>query len=78
MMVGMPGCVRLRTWERKGGCALRSCPVTCVPKPTSQVTAECLVLKSVGIKRERKRKGLLLTASALSSLEELVSVSCGE
>ncbi|KAM6173621.1 polynucleotide 5'-hydroxyl-kinase NOL9 [Erethizon dorsatum] len=45
---------------------------------TSQVTAECLVLRSVGIKREKRKKGLQLTASTLSALEELVSASCEE
>ncbi|XP_013359709.1 PREDICTED: polynucleotide 5'-hydroxyl-kinase NOL9 [Chinchilla lanigera] len=42
----------------------------------AQLTAECLVLRSIGIRREKRRKGLQLTASALSALEELVSVSC--
>ncbi|XP_023555146.1 polynucleotide 5'-hydroxyl-kinase NOL9 [Octodon degus] len=45
---------------------------------TSQLTAECLVLRSVGIKREKRKRGLHLTASTLSALEELVSVCCEE
>lgn len=45
-------------------------------KDASQVTSECLVLGSVGIKREKRKKGLQLTESTLAALEELVSVSC--
>ncbi|XP_037354972.1 polynucleotide 5'-hydroxyl-kinase NOL9 [Talpa occidentalis] len=47
--------------------------------PTSQINAESLALRSVGIRKEKKRKnGLRLTESALSALEELVSVACEE
>nr|XP_012646982.2 polynucleotide 5'-hydroxyl-kinase NOL9 isoform X3 [Microcebus murinus] len=46
--------------------------------PTFQLTPEYLTLRSVGIKKERKKKGLFLSKSALSTLEELVNVSCEE
>uniref|UniRef100_A0A2K6GHS5 Polynucleotide 5'-hydroxyl-kinase NOL9 n=1 Tax=Propithecus coquereli TaxID=379532 RepID=A0A2K6GHS5_PROCO len=46
--------------------------------PAFQINSECLTLRSVGIKREKKKKGLLLSKSALSTLEELVNVSCEE
>ncbi|XP_008565240.1 PREDICTED: polynucleotide 5'-hydroxyl-kinase NOL9 [Galeopterus variegatus] len=45
---------------------------------TCKINSEYLALTSVGIKKEKKRKGLHLTESALSALEELVSVSCEE
>lgn len=35
-------------------------------------------MRSVGIKKEKKKNGLQLTESVLSALEELVSVACGE
>ncbi|XP_021099175.1 polynucleotide 5'-hydroxyl-kinase NOL9 isoform X2 [Heterocephalus glaber] len=47
-----------------------------VQEEASQVTSECLVLGSVGIKREKRKRGLQLTESTLVALEELVSVSC--
>ncbi|KAL2773434.1 polynucleotide 5'-hydroxyl-kinase NOL9, partial [Daubentonia madagascariensis] len=46
--------------------------------PTFQINSEYLALRSVGIKREKKKKGLHLSVSALSTLEELVNVSCEE
>uniref|UniRef100_G3S2H1 Polynucleotide 5'-hydroxyl-kinase NOL9 n=1 Tax=Gorilla gorilla gorilla TaxID=9595 RepID=G3S2H1_GORGO len=46
--------------------------------PTPQIKPEYLALRSVGIRREKKRKGLQLTESTLSALEELVNVSCEE
>ncbi|XP_069335381.1 polynucleotide 5'-hydroxyl-kinase NOL9 [Eulemur rufifrons] len=46
--------------------------------PAFQINPEGLALRSVGIKREKKKKGLLLSKSALSTLEELVNVSCEE
>ncbi|XP_011836679.1 PREDICTED: polynucleotide 5'-hydroxyl-kinase NOL9 [Mandrillus leucophaeus] len=46
--------------------------------PTPQIKPEYLALRSVGIRKEKKRKGLQLTESTLSALEELVSVSCEE
>ncbi|XP_041627906.1 polynucleotide 5'-hydroxyl-kinase NOL9 isoform X1 [Vulpes lagopus] len=44
--------------------------------PTFQINSEHLALRSVGIKREKKKNGLRLTESVLSALEELVTVSC--
>ncbi|XP_046940371.1 polynucleotide 5'-hydroxyl-kinase NOL9 isoform X2 [Lynx rufus] len=44
--------------------------------PTFQINSEHLALRSVGIKREKKKNGLRLTESALSAMEELVTVSC--
>ncbi|EHB12321.1 Nucleolar protein 9 [Heterocephalus glaber] len=44
-------------------------------KEASQVTSECLVLVSVVIKTENRKRGLQLTESTLAALEELVSVS---
>ncbi|XP_023113813.1 polynucleotide 5'-hydroxyl-kinase NOL9 isoform X2 [Felis catus] len=44
--------------------------------PTFQINSEHLALRSVGIKREKKKNGLRLTESALSAMEELVAVSC--
>lgn len=35
-------------------------------------------MRSVGIKKEKKKNGLQLTESFLSALEELVSDACGE
>ncbi|XP_012577511.1 PREDICTED: polynucleotide 5'-hydroxyl-kinase NOL9 [Condylura cristata] len=47
--------------------------------PASQVNAESLALRSVGIRKEKKRKnGLRLTESALSALEELLGAACEE
>ncbi|XP_058408765.1 polynucleotide 5'-hydroxyl-kinase NOL9 [Diceros bicornis minor] len=46
--------------------------------PTFQINSEYLALRSVAIKKERKKNGLRLTESALSALEELVNVSCEE
>ncbi|KAL4667944.1 hypothetical protein H8959_006633, partial [Pygathrix nigripes] len=46
--------------------------------PTPQIKPEYLALRSVGIRKEKKRKGLQLTESTLSALEELVNVSCEE
>nr|XP_060484027.1 polynucleotide 5'-hydroxyl-kinase NOL9-like isoform X1 [Panthera onca] len=46
--------------------------------PTFQINSEHLALRSVGIKREKKKNGLRLTESALSAMEELVTVSCEE
>ncbi|XP_035920453.1 polynucleotide 5'-hydroxyl-kinase NOL9 isoform X2 [Halichoerus grypus] len=44
--------------------------------PTFQINSEHLALRSVGIRREKKKNGLRLTESALSAMEELVTVSC--
>ncbi|XP_077747531.1 polynucleotide 5'-hydroxyl-kinase NOL9 isoform X2 [Canis aureus] len=44
--------------------------------PTFQINSEHLALRSVGIKREKKKNGLRLTESVLSALEELVTVCC--
>eukprot|EP00070_Physeter_catodon_P036813 XP_028343707.1 kelch-like protein 21 isoform X1 [Physeter catodon] len=44
--------------------------------PTFQINSEYFALKSVGIRRERKKNGLRLTESAFSVMEELVSISC--
>ncbi|KAM8790264.1 polynucleotide 5'-hydroxyl-kinase NOL9 [Rhynchonycteris naso] len=46
--------------------------------PTFQINSEYFALKSVGIRKEKKKNGLRLTESFLSALEELVSVSCEE
>uniref|UniRef100_A0A2K6UM69 Polynucleotide 5'-hydroxyl-kinase NOL9 n=1 Tax=Saimiri boliviensis boliviensis TaxID=39432 RepID=A0A2K6UM69_SAIBB len=46
--------------------------------PSPQMNPEHLALRSVGIRKEKKRKGLQLTESTLSALEEVVSVSCEE
>ncbi|XP_065744299.1 polynucleotide 5'-hydroxyl-kinase NOL9 [Phocoena phocoena] len=46
--------------------------------PTFQINSEYFALKSVGIRRERKKNGLRLTESAFSVMEELVSISCEE
>ncbi|XP_017353795.1 polynucleotide 5'-hydroxyl-kinase NOL9 [Cebus imitator] len=46
--------------------------------PSPQINPEHLALRSVGIRKEKKRKGLQLTESTLSALEEVVSVSCEE
>ncbi|XP_032250621.1 polynucleotide 5'-hydroxyl-kinase NOL9 isoform X1 [Halichoerus grypus] len=46
--------------------------------PTFQINSEHLALRSVGIRREKKKNGLRLTESALSAMEELVTVSCEE
>ncbi|KAK2494071.1 hypothetical protein MC885_016366, partial [Smutsia gigantea] len=46
--------------------------------PTFQINSEYLALRSVGIRREKKKKGLRLTEGTLSAMEELVSVSCEE
>ncbi|XP_014442085.1 polynucleotide 5'-hydroxyl-kinase NOL9 [Tupaia chinensis] len=46
--------------------------------PTFQNNSEYLALRSVGIRKEKRKKGLNFTQSALSALEELVSVSCEE
>ncbi|XP_027964257.1 polynucleotide 5'-hydroxyl-kinase NOL9 isoform X2 [Eumetopias jubatus] len=44
--------------------------------PTFQINSEHVALRSVGIRREKKKNGLRLTESALSAMEELVTVSC--
>lgn len=41
-----------------------------------QINAEYFAMRSVGIKKEKKKIGLQLTESVLSALEELVSVAC--
>ncbi|XP_012329073.1 polynucleotide 5'-hydroxyl-kinase NOL9 [Aotus nancymaae] len=46
--------------------------------PSPQINPEHLVLRSVGIRKEKKKKGLQLTESTLSALEEVVSASCEE
>ncbi|XP_023391369.1 polynucleotide 5'-hydroxyl-kinase NOL9 isoform X2 [Pteropus vampyrus] len=46
--------------------------------PTFQINSEYFALRSVGIRKEKKKNGLRLTESALSALEELVNVSCEE
>lgn len=46
--------------------------------PPFQINLEYFTLRSVGIRREKKKTGLRLTESAFSVMEELVSVSCGE
>ncbi|XP_045754774.1 polynucleotide 5'-hydroxyl-kinase NOL9 isoform X1 [Mirounga angustirostris] len=46
--------------------------------PTFQINSEHIALRSVGIRREKKKNGLRLTESALSAMEELVTVSCEE
>ncbi|KAB0397142.1 hypothetical protein E2I00_007761, partial [Balaenoptera physalus] len=46
--------------------------------PTFQINSEYFALKSVGIRRERKKNGLRLTESAFSVMDELVSISCEE
>ncbi|XP_053431461.1 polynucleotide 5'-hydroxyl-kinase NOL9 isoform X1 [Nycticebus coucang] len=43
-----------------------------------RITPEYFTLRSIGIKKEKKKKGLHLSESALSTLEELVNVSCEE
>ncbi|KAM5248735.1 polynucleotide 5'-hydroxyl-kinase NOL9 [Ctenodactylus gundi] len=45
---------------------------------TLQINSEYLALRSVGIRREKRRKGLQLTESALSALEELAAAACEE
>ncbi|XP_047419126.1 polynucleotide 5'-hydroxyl-kinase NOL9 [Sciurus carolinensis] len=45
---------------------------------TFQINAEYLALRSVGIRKERRKKALNLSESALAALEELVSVSSEE
>ncbi|XP_058530582.1 polynucleotide 5'-hydroxyl-kinase NOL9 [Ochotona princeps] len=46
--------------------------------PTLQINAQYVAMRSVGIKKEKRKKGLHLTESALAALEELVSASCEE
>nr|XP_002716195.1 polynucleotide 5'-hydroxyl-kinase NOL9 [Oryctolagus cuniculus] len=46
--------------------------------PTLQINAQYLALRSVGIRKEKRKKGLHLTESALAALEELVHASCEE
>nr|KAF6444626.1 nucleolar protein 9 [Molossus molossus] len=46
--------------------------------PTFQINSEYFALRSVGIKKEKKKNGLHLTESVLSALEELVNVACEE
>ncbi|XP_066231012.1 polynucleotide 5'-hydroxyl-kinase NOL9 [Saccopteryx leptura] len=46
--------------------------------PTFQIGSEYFALRSIGIRKEKKKNGLRLTESFLSALEELVSVSCEE
>nr|XP_020017496.1 polynucleotide 5'-hydroxyl-kinase NOL9 isoform X2 [Castor canadensis] len=46
--------------------------------PVFQINPEYLALRSVGIRKQKRKKGLALTESARSALEELVSVSCEE
>jgi polynucleotide 5'-hydroxyl-kinase GRC3/NOL9 len=46
--------------------------------PVFQINPEYLALRSVGIRKQKRKKGLALTESARSALEELVSVSCGK
>lgn len=46
--------------------------------PPFQINLEYFTLRSVGIRREKKKTGLRLTESAFSVMEELVSVSCEE
>ncbi|XP_059547418.1 polynucleotide 5'-hydroxyl-kinase NOL9 [Myotis daubentonii] len=47
-------------------------------RTTFQINAEYFALRSVGIKKEKKKNGLQLSESFLSALEELVSVACEE
>ncbi|XP_006885979.1 PREDICTED: polynucleotide 5'-hydroxyl-kinase NOL9 [Elephantulus edwardii] len=44
----------------------------------SHINAEYLTLKSVGIRRNKKKNGVQLSESVISAVEELVSVSCEE
>ncbi|XP_072831595.1 polynucleotide 5'-hydroxyl-kinase NOL9 [Vicugna pacos] len=46
--------------------------------PTFQINSEYFALRSVGIRRDKKKSGLRVTESAFSVMEELVSVSCEE
>lgn len=46
--------------------------------PPSKMYSEYETLKAIGIKRQRRKKGICLSESGLYALEELVSVSCGE
>ncbi|KAF6110348.1 nucleolar protein 9 [Phyllostomus discolor] len=46
--------------------------------PTFQINTEYFALRSVGIRREKRKAGLRLTESVLAALEELVNVSCEE
>ncbi|XP_008150076.3 polynucleotide 5'-hydroxyl-kinase NOL9 [Eptesicus fuscus] len=47
-------------------------------RTTFQINAEYFAMRSVGIKKEKKKNGLQLTESVLSALEELVGVACEE
>ncbi|KAM6216890.1 polynucleotide 5'-hydroxyl-kinase NOL9 [Rhynchocyon petersi] len=46
--------------------------------PISHISAEYLTLKSVGIRRNRRKNGIQLTESFISAVDELVSVACEE
>nr|XP_003413240.1 polynucleotide 5'-hydroxyl-kinase NOL9 [Loxodonta africana] len=46
--------------------------------PTSHLFPEYLTLKSVGIRRSKRKNGLQLSESVTSAVDELVSVSCEE
>uniref|UniRef100_A0A671ET36 Polynucleotide 5'-hydroxyl-kinase NOL9 n=1 Tax=Rhinolophus ferrumequinum TaxID=59479 RepID=A0A671ET36_RHIFE len=46
--------------------------------PTFQINSEYFALRSVGIKKEKKKNALHFTESVLSALEELVNDSCEE
>lgn len=44
----------------------------------ARVNSEFVALKKIGIRRQKRKKGICLSESGLCALEELVSVSCGE
>ncbi|XP_055471158.1 polynucleotide 5'-hydroxyl-kinase NOL9 [Psammomys obesus] len=44
--------------------------------PPSKIYSEYETLKAIGIKRQRRKKGICLSESGLYALKELVSVSC--
>lgn len=40
--------------------------------------SEFVALNKIGIRRQKRKKGICLSESGLCALEELISVSCGE
>ncbi|XP_007940839.1 polynucleotide 5'-hydroxyl-kinase NOL9 [Orycteropus afer afer] len=46
--------------------------------PTSRSTSDYLTLKSVGIRRSKRKNSLQLSESVISAVDELVSISCEE
>ncbi|GAB1289289.1 Polynucleotide 5'-hydroxyl-kinase NOL9 [Apodemus speciosus] len=43
----------------------------------ARVNSEFIALRKIGIRRQKRKKGICLSESGLAALEELVSVSCG-